>query len=514
MGFWIIDCAEPRRGARLDEEGAPPGRRDRSSAAGRGRAARRTSPARSCSRRVQDKNVAEVTARPRPDPCQRRRPHVPAGVGTGGRVADPGPRRLRPRRRGRPGGIRRRARALAARRHPRQPRGLDHPGRPQPCDRPAPPRPQPAREDRDPRGTGGAAAAGAHPRGAGGAATEIEDDRLRLIFTCCHPALAQEARVALTLRTPRRPQHAGDRPRLPGRGEHDGAAPGPGRNARSRRPGSPTRSRTRSRCPSGSPECWRRSTWSSTRATSARASADLVRVELSTEAIRLCRLLVDLLPSEPEAKGLLALMLLTDSRRLARVDAGGGAVPLEEQDRGLWDQRADRRGPGALGAGRGRRAGRPLHRAGADRRRPRPRRAARADRLGADRPPLRMAGTGRPESGGGAQPGRGGGDERGSGAGLALIEAIEGLDDYRPLHSARADLLRRLGRDEEAADAYARALEIPATRSRPPTSSGGSPRSDRGSRRAADGYPGSATGTSIGRSSPSGMTRIAPSPVA
>ena len=68
------------------------------------------------------------------------------------------------------------------------------------------------------------------------------------------------------------------------------------------------------------------------------ASSELVRTDLSNEAIRLARMLHDLLPNEPEVSGLLALMLLTDARRAARTDSTGGIVPLDEQDRGLWDR--------------------------------------------------------------------------------------------------------------------------------------------------------------------------------
>ena len=130
---------------------------------------------------------------------------------------------------------------------------------------------------------------------------------------------------------------------------------------------------------------------------SATAGDALVRRELAAEAIRLARMLVALMPDEPDAIGLLALLLLQDSRREARVDAGGELVLLDEQDRSLWDQAEIEEG---------------------------------------------LALAERPE------------------CGLALVDRIRGLERYHLFHSARADLLRRLGRHGEARDAYARALGL------------------------------------------------------
>ena len=102
----------------------------------------------------------------------------------------------------------------------------------------------------------------------------------------------------------------------------------------------------------------RRSTSSSTRATRRRRGESLTRADLSAEAIRLGRLLVELLP-EPEAMGLLALMLLQDSRRAARTSPAGDIVLLDEQDRSLWNREADRGGrrAGASARSRSRRFG-------------------------------------------------------------------------------------------------------------------------------------------------------------
>jgi RNA polymerase sigma-70 factor (ECF subfamily) len=180
------------------------------------------------------------------------------------------------------------------------------------------------------------------------------------------------------------------------------------------------------------------------------------RGELCDEAIRLGKILAVLMPDEPEAFGLLALMLLHDARRAARIDEGGELVLLEEQDRGLWDDdhiaegrhvldralRLRKPGPYQLQA-----AIASLHlEPETDWRQV----AALYERLGCLQPSPVI------ELNRAVAVAMADGPERG----LALIDAIEGLDAYRHLHSARADLLRRLGRNGEAAGAYARALEL------------------------------------------------------
>src|SRR5215813_5180747 len=139
--------------------------------------------------------------------------------------------------------------------------------------------------------------------------TDFPDDRLRLIFTCCHPALNTEAQVGLTLHT------------LGGL-----TTPEIARAFLVPEPALPER-------------------LAAVQAViylvfnegyAATAGDSLVRRELCAEAIRLARTLHELLPREPETLGLLALMLLHDSRRDARVNGGGELVPLEEQDRSLW----------------------------------------------------------------------------------------------------------------------------------------------------------------------------------
>ena len=96
----------------------------------------------------------------------------------------------------------------------------------------------------------------------------------------------------------------------------------------------------------------------------------LVRTDLCSEAIRLGRLLVELMPEEPEAQGLLALMLLHDARRATRIDAAGALVPLEEQDRSRWQRDAIAEGVAAAGCGAATAAARTVPAAGGDRRAP------------------------------------------------------------------------------------------------------------------------------------------------
>ncbi len=166
---------------------------------------------------------------------------------------------------------------------------------------------------------------------------EIEDDRLRLIFTCCHPALAIEARVALTLRS------------LGGLGTGEIARAFLSTEpAMAQRIVRAKRKIAANRIPYEVPVVEQMpERLAAVLATLylifnegylAGSGEELVRTELSGEAIRLARVLVAMLPREAEARGLLALMLLTDARRVARVDEAGEAVLLEDQDRSLWDR--------------------------------------------------------------------------------------------------------------------------------------------------------------------------------
>ena len=186
---------------------------------------------------------------------------------------------------------------------------------------------------------------------------QIADDRLRLIFTCCHPALAMDARVALTLRT------------LGGLTTPEIAraflVPEPTlaqRLVRAKRKirdaGIPYRVPPAELLPERLDGVLRVLYLVFNEGYAASSGDRSIRRELCAEAIRLARVVVSLLPDEPEARGLLALMLLHDARREARVGAGGELILLDDQDRGALGRGPDRRGPGARRARRWRRAGR------------------------------------------------------------------------------------------------------------------------------------------------------------
>jgi RNA polymerase sigma-70 factor (ECF subfamily) len=288
---------------------------------------------------------------------------------------------------------------------------------------------------------------------------EFPDERLRLIFTCCHPALAPEARVALTLRTLgglTTPEIA--RAFLVSEGTLAQRLVRAKRKIRDAgiRYEVPAGERLRERLPSVLATLY----LIFNEGYLATSGDSLVRRELAAEAIRLARILVKLMPAEPEATGLLALMLIQDSRRGARVDEAGRMVLLDDQDRSRWDQgeiadglalakRAARSfppGPYTLQAAIAAEHARAGRAEDTDWRRIRhiydwlafiqPSPVVELNRAVA----IAMVD----------------GPERG----LERIDRIEGLDAYPHLHSARADLLRRAGREGEAGAAYRRALEL------------------------------------------------------
>jgi RNA polymerase sigma-70 factor, ECF subfamily len=292
----------------------------------------------------------------------------------------------------------------------------------------------------------------------------IADDRLRLVFTCCHPALAREAQVALTLRLVCGLSTAEiaqaflvTEPTMAAR------------VTRAKKKISAARIPYRVPGPAELPD--RLDAVLTvlhllyTTGHTAPAGPDLVRADLVERAIGLARMLRELMPDEPEVRGLLALLVLTDARRATRREADGRLLLLEEQDRSRWDRSAIAEGTALMtGALRGR-PGPPgrfvlqaaiaaVH--------------AEAPSYGETDWPqlLRLYGellktwptpvvalnravvhamVDGPE------------------AGLADIEAIERegrLAGYRYLPAARADLLRRLGRDQDAAQAYRAALGL------------------------------------------------------
>jgi len=297
--------------------------------------------------------------------------------------------------------------------------------------------------------------------GPGELAGEIGDDRLRLIFTCCHPALAIESRVALTLRS-----LGGLTTAEIARAFLSGESAMAQRLVRAKRKiaanNIPYEVPGAEQMPERLPAVLATLYLVFNEGYLASSSEDLVRIELSEEAIRLSRVLVAMLPREAEARGLLALMLLTDARREARVDENGEAVLLEDQDRSLWNseriaegaelsREAAAAGPGGKYTLQARIAA--VHAEAAS--------AAETDwaliaRLYAwhmEIAPSPVIDLNRAVAVAMSE-----GPERG----LELVDAIEGLDGYQPLHAARADLLRRLGRLGEAAESYRLALELTA----------------------------------------------------
>jgi len=286
--------------------------------------------------------------------------------------------------------------------------------------------------------------------------TAIPDERLALVFTCCHPALAAESRIALTLRevgglSTAEIAHAFlvSEPTMAQRLVRA--------KRRIRGAGIPFRVPPDHLLPERLPPVLAVLYLVFNEGYAASSGTEHVRADLCDEAIRLGKLLAVLMPDEPEALGLLALMLLQDSRRLARIDSSGELVLLEDQDRSLWDE-------GRIGEGL-----RVLERAVSLRRRgPYQLQAAIAAAHVEDRPwseiatlydrlveidpspvvqlnrAVAIALSGRVDEG------------------LALVNELDGLGEYHLLHAARADLLRRLDRRAEAAISYRRALELTA----------------------------------------------------
>jgi RNA polymerase sigma-70 factor (ECF subfamily) len=287
---------------------------------------------------------------------------------------------------------------------------------------------------------------------------EVPDDRLRLMFTCCHPALALEARVALTLRT-----LAGLSTAEIARAFLVNEQTMSKRLVRAKQKiknaAIPYRVPPAHLLPERTPAVLAVIYLLFNEGYSASAGADLVRRNLSAEAIRLARVLAHLMPDEPEAFGLLALMLLHDARSAARLDADGVLVPLEEQDRTKWDTEKIAEGVAVLDQVLQRRQAGPYQIQAAIA-------ACHATaQTAADTDWAQIAGLYQQLTSITPTPvvqlnqAVAVGMSEGPEAGLLLVDELsEVLAGYRLLAATRADLLRRAGRREEAVAAYREAL--------------------------------------------------------
>jgi RNA polymerase sigma-70 factor (ECF subfamily) len=289
----------------------------------------------------------------------------------------------------------------------------------------------------------------------------VGDDRLRLIFTCCHPALPSDAQIALTLRE------------VCGLTTEEIAraflAPAPTlaqrivrAKAKIKAAKIPYQVPDRAELPDRLASVLHVIYLVFNEGYTASFGTELTRCDLSAEAIRLGRLLVELLP-EPEAIGLLALMLLHESRRSARSSAAGEVVLLDDQDRSLWNREQIAEGASLVQRALGSRRFGPytlqaaIAAVHADAKTPEE--TDWAEIVGLYDVLLRAEPTPVIELNRAAAVAM----RDGAAAGLALVDAILARGDlleYPPAHSARAELCRRLGRTSDALESYERALQL------------------------------------------------------
>jgi RNA polymerase sigma-70 factor (ECF subfamily) len=291
----------------------------------------------------------------------------------------------------------------------------------------------------------------------------VPDDQLRLMFLCCHPALAADAQVALTLRL----LGGLDTPEI-ARAFLVPEATLAQRIVRAKRKLRDNHASYRVPRAAELPDRLQAVLATVylvyTEGHTATSGDDLTRVDLSREAIRLGRVLTELMPDEPEAAGLLALMLLTEARRPARTDADGSMIRLADQDRARWDRTLIAEGHGLVRACLRRNQPGPFQIQAAIAAVHADAASAEAtdwsqivalyDQLHALRPnavvalnrAVAVAELHAPTDG------------------LAALESLDTtvLDEYQPYHAARADLLARAGRPDAALTAYDRAIELTA----------------------------------------------------